>query len=85
MPTWLGDFANASMDEVVRYQAENRGWYKEIRLKNNELVNRKLAKHISPEEYAVHRKEIKEHEAECRRRGDLLLNEIVSRSQLSLR
>ena len=84
MTVWSEDFTGASVDELLRSQAENRAWNKELRLKSTALVNSRLAKDISLEEYAAHRKQANDDAAECKRRATILANEISCRGARSL-
>lgn len=70
------DFSKCSLAEVVSLVVENRAWNKELRLSAKVLVSSRLAKQISADEYATARRFANENEAECKRRGIILLNEI---------
>ena len=85
MPVWREKIEERSLDEMFRLQAENRAWSKEIRLKSNALVNSRLAKTISQDEYTATRKVTHEETAECRRRAALLVNEIIGRTSRTSR
>jgi hypothetical protein len=74
------DLSTYSLEEVITTQAENRAWSKELRLKSNALVNSRLAKAISQDEYNATRKVTHEETAECRRRAAVLVNEILGRT-----
>jgi hypothetical protein len=76
MSTWPDNFSNFSLEEVLRQQAENRAWNKDLRRKANLLVNSRLANDISQEAYLAGRKLAHEETAECRRRAQILDNEI---------
>ena len=65
---------------MFRLQAENRAWSKQLRLEAQALVNNRLAKGISLEEYASSRLLAAESSAECRRRAATLSREIENRS-----
>jgi hypothetical protein len=80
MPVWCEDFATSSLEEVLRWQAENRAWSKELRRRTNVLVNSRLANEISLADYLENRKLAHEHAAECRRRADILDAQIVRRT-----
>ena len=69
----------------MRSDTENRAWNKALRCRVAALVNRRLAKQISLEEYAISRQQENENAAECRRRGAILVSEMSSRNRLSLR
>jgi hypothetical protein len=47
-------------------------------------VNRRLAKQISPEQYAINRKRANDDAAECRRGREMLVKEIRNRGVHSL-
>ena len=79
MPLWSDDLSLYSLDEIFRSQTENRAWHKELRLKTNVLLNSRLAKQISREEYAANRQIGAADEAECKRRAAKLVNEITAR------
>jgi hypothetical protein len=72
MSSWPEDFSTCTLKEVLGWQAENRAWNKELRLKTNLLVNSRLAKSISQNDYLATRKQVHEETAECRRRANLL-------------
>jgi hypothetical protein len=80
MTPWSEDFSTWSIEEILRSQSENRNWNKQLRLRNTDLVNNRLAKRIEQEEYVLHRKLGHEDAAECKRRANLLTNEIASRA-----
>ena len=83
MLPWHEDFSNLSLEEVLDWQAENRAWGKELRLSANLLVNSRLAKNISQDDYVSRRKRAQEDTAECRRRADLLKAQIIRRTSRS--
>lgn len=72
MSSWPEDFSTCTLKEVLGWQAENRAWNKELRLKTNMLVNSRLAKNISQDDYLATRKLVHDETAECRRRANLL-------------
>ena len=79
MPEWSEDLSQRSLKEIIVLQAENRAWQRELRHRSTALVNSKLAKQISPEEYATKRKVAKDEADECKRQGSILANEVWSR------
>ena len=85
MSLWDEDFSTSSLEEVLRWQAENRAWSKELRLKNSSLVNDRLANNISQDDYVANRKVAHEDAAECRRRATVLDTQIVRRTSGLLR
>ena len=66
------------------WQAENRAWNKELRLKTNTLVNSRLAKNISQDDYLATRKLVHEDAAECRRRANIIDAQIARHTVGSL-
>jgi hypothetical protein len=79
-PLWSGDFSGSSFEDVLRIEAENRAWHTRLRLEMTALVDSRLAKQISQEEYIVRRQCANEDAAECKRRGTILIYEIASRA-----
>jgi len=80
-PLWPDDLPECSLQEVLQTKSENRAWNKTLRHRVTVLVDGRLAKRISQEEYAVDRQQGNEDAAECRRRGTILDNEISSRDR----
>ena len=79
MPNWPDDLSSCTLEEIFNSELDNRAWYKELRLQNTDLVNKRLAKSISQDEYTVTRRETSEAAAECKRRGAILVREITRR------
>jgi hypothetical protein len=79
MPNWPDDLSSCTLEEIFNSELDNRAWYKELRLQNTALVNSRLAKSISQDEYTVTRRETSEMAAECKRRGAILVREITRR------
>jgi hypothetical protein len=84
MPSWCEDLSKCTLEEVFELRNENRTLNKSIRLRTAALVNRRLAKHISHEEYVLNRKLAHDDEGECRRRAMMLADEIDRRLHRSL-
>jgi hypothetical protein len=72
MLTWRDDFSTSSLEEVLRYQTENRAWSKELRFRSNALVNSRLANEITQEDYLANRKLTRQDAEECQRRAAIL-------------
>ena len=72
MPLWPDNIEECSLDEMFRLQACNRAWSKQLRQDTQTLVNSRLAKVISMEEYASSRDVAAQQSAECRRRAESL-------------
>jgi hypothetical protein len=85
MSPWCEDFTMCSLQQLLESQAENRVWSKELRRKANALVNSRLAKDISQDDYLSNRKAASEEAAECRRRAGVLNSELVRHSGSPLR
>jgi hypothetical protein len=79
MPLLPENLSGCSLEEVMRSETENRAWHKELRRLSAALVNSRLAKSISLDEYVVNRKRANDDAAECRRRGTMLAQEIFVR------
>lgn len=82
-PDWIEDLSALSLEEVLIWQAKNMAWSKELRTRSNALVNRRLAKDITLDDYASGRKQTHEETLECRRRTTLLnalINERMAQS-----
>jgi hypothetical protein len=80
MPVWPENISAHSLDEIFAMQTENRAWNKELRSQASLLVNTRLAKSISLEDYAASRQRASHEAAECKRRAMALLNEIERRA-----
>ena len=76
MPLWRHDFSTLSLEEVLKYQIENRAWNKELRSLSTALVNRRLANEITQDDYLTKRRIALEHSAECQRRAAILESQI---------
>jgi hypothetical protein len=80
MPSWCEDLSACTLEEVVRSQADNRAWGKELRFRTYILVNNRLAKLITQDEYQANRARAHEDAAEYRRRASILTSEIARRA-----
>jgi hypothetical protein len=80
MPLFPENISACDLDEIFAMQAENRAWNKELRSLASALVNTRLAKNISMEEYTASRQHATHEAAECKRRAMALLNEIDRRA-----
>jgi len=80
MPSWSEDFSGFSLEQILKLQAENRVWSKQLRLDNATLVNNRLAKRIDQEQYHANRSQAHQEVAECKRRAAILDNEINVRA-----
>ncbi len=78
-PSWTENLSDSTLEDVVRWQDENTAWYKELRLKINQLMDSKLANHIGSDEYKMNRKLANEEAEECKRRRRILVEEIMNR------
>ena len=79
MPFWPEKIEERNLDEMFRLQASNRAWSKQLRQESQALVNSRLAKTISMEEYTTSRQLAAHQTAECRRRAETLSREIENR------
>jgi hypothetical protein len=76
MLLWRDDFSTLSLEEVLRYQLQNRAWSKELRFRSSALVNSRLANEISQADYMTTRQLTREDVAECQRRAAILDSQI---------
>jgi hypothetical protein len=72
MLPWRDDFSTSSLEELLEYQAENRAWSKELRIRSNALVNSRLANEISQADYLLSRDLTRQDAVECQRRAAIL-------------
>jgi hypothetical protein len=77
MLLWRDDFSTSSLEEILKYQIENRAWSKELRGRSNALVNSRLANEISQADYLTNRKLTREEAEECQRRAAILDSQIA--------
>ena len=77
MLLWRDDFSTSSLEEVLKYQLENRAWSKELRGRSSALVNSRLANEITQDDYLTTRKLTREEAEECQRRAAILETHIA--------
>ena len=75
------DLAKLSLEEILEFLAENRAWKKRLREGTAALVNARLAKAITREEYAASRERANDDSAECKRREEMLLGDLDKREK----
>jgi hypothetical protein len=84
MALWREDLSGGTLEDVLSSQAENRAWSKQLRQKATSLINDRLAKNISQDDYLANRKLGREEASECRRRAAILDEQIVRHTVASL-
>jgi len=77
MQLWPDDFSTITLEEILRYQLENRAWSKELRGRSTVLVNKRLANEITQDDYMTNRKLTKQEAEECQRRAAILDSQIT--------
>jgi hypothetical protein len=77
MPLWCDDFSTVTLEEILRYQLENRAWSKELRFRSSVLVNKRLANEITQDDYLTNRKLTRQEAEECQRRAAILDSQIT--------
>jgi len=77
MLLWRDDFSTSTLEEILRYQIENRAWSKELRYRSSMLVNKRLSNEISQADYLVNRKLTRKETEECQRRAAILDTQIA--------
>jgi len=80
-PQWTDDLSEQSRAAILRCDTENRAWNKTLRARAAALVNSRLAREISLEEYAISRQQNNADTAECKRRGAILFTEMSRRNR----
>lgn len=80
MPLWCEDFSTCSLEDVLRSQAENRVWSKQLRQQASALVSSRLAKDISQADYLSTRDLANKDVTECQRRANILRTQLVRRT-----
>jgi len=81
IPFWPDDLSGLSQQAVLNYMAENRAWNKRLREGTVALVNTRLAKTITQEEYASNRERTNQDVAECFRRARMLVRDLAIRER----
>ena len=76
MLLWRDDFSTSTLEEVLKYQIENRAWSKELRGRSTALVNSRLANQITQADYLESRKRAQLDATECQRRAAILESHI---------
>ena len=77
MQLWPDDFSTITLEEILRYQLENRAWSKELRGRSSVLVNKRLANEITQDDYLTNRKLTRQEAEECQRRAAILDSQIT--------
>ena len=80
-PFWPDDFSEVSHEDALAFMAENRAWNKRLRERTAMLVNTRLAKTITQEEYAARRNRTNHDAAECQRRAEMLVKDMALRER----
>ena len=79
MKEWPDNLTEQSLEALQRLRDQNRALAKELRLKSAALVNSRLAKQISLEDYAAGRLSGVDSAEECKRRALEVENELAAR------
>ncbi len=77
--SWSGDFSLSTLADVVRWQTENAALAKRLRLDKKTAVNNRLAKKISHDEYQNMTVISDSRLAECKRRRQIIIDELIRR------
>jgi hypothetical protein len=80
-PFWPDDLSGLSNQAVLNCMAENRAWNRRLREGTAALVNTRLAKTITKEEYASRRSQTNKDGAECYRRAVMLIRDLAIRER----
>ena len=79
MLDWTEELSQFTLTEVMQLQTQNWKRGGELRRAALVLVNQRLAKQITLEDYFAQRQCCRDEEEECQRRGRILLDELVVR------
>lgn len=77
MGPWCETAGGGGLEQLLDLQIENRAWSKDLRRRSQALVDSRLAKKITLDEYVANRDQNLEEANECRRRGAVLVSEIT--------
>jgi hypothetical protein len=77
--SWSGDFSASTLADVVRWQTENTALSKRLRFDKKAAVNNRLAKQISHDEYQSMTVMSDSRLAECKRRRQIIIDELIRR------
>ena len=77
--SWSGDFSASTLGDVVRWQTENTASSKRLRFDKKTTVNKRLAKQITFDEYQNMTSMSDARLAECKRRRQIILDELIRR------
>jgi len=77
--SWSDDFSKSTLADVVRWQTENTALAKRLRLDRKTAVNNRLAKQISYDEYQGITVTSDRRLAECKRRRQIIMDELIRR------
>jgi hypothetical protein len=80
-PFWPDDLSGLSHQAVLNCMAENRAWSKRLREGTAALVNTRLAKTITKEEYDSTRNRTNQDAAECYRRAAMVVRNMAIRER----
>jgi hypothetical protein len=78
---WSDDFSERSLEDVIASIVENRAWAKSLRERTTALVETRLAKTITKEEYDAGRQRATDDSAECKRRKEILCRDLDKREK----
>ncbi len=71
-----------TLNDVIRWQTENRASSKQLRLDKKLAVDRRLAKQITFAEYQALNSTSKEQLAECKKRSQIILSELTRMAEI---
>jgi hypothetical protein len=80
---WYEDFTGLTLEQILKLHIDNRAWNKALRLQSSALVNSRLANQIDRDSYTQRRSTAQAEAVECKRRADILFQEITSRQAIS--
>lgn len=80
-PPWNEDLPQRSLAEVLQTKAENSQWGQALRKGMSVLVENRLARCLSHEQYELVRQQYNQDTVECKRRRNQLDDELIRRNK----
>lgn len=83
MLAWYEDFSDFCLEQILKFELDNRAWSKALRQESSALVNSRLANQIDRDRYLERRKASQADALECKRRAGILVQQITKRQELA--
>jgi hypothetical protein len=83
MLAWYEDFSGFCLEQILKLELDNRAWSKALRLESSALVKSRLSKEIDRDGYLERRKASQADAVECKRRSEILVQQIIKRQEFA--